>query len=381
MEQMIDRATATHTSRSVLIPYHESPKWLWSQWKGTVLQTCWKPVVCSMLVSTVLVLTANSAPALCRVLGPVPTFARILTEYLLPIVYAWEHHVTLTTFVVTFFLNQSYTFWREQYNLARRIQGQLNDIGALLAACASREPDGRYTPAARRLLHEVARYVRLTHIFFWAGILKPGRKGDVFSTSFTELFTKPGMKALISRGALKEHEAARLEASALPQFWCDLVLEWILTRCIDGINSGTLWHGNGLDKTIMEKVCTLRSTYATIDDDRTARMTLTYVHFVHILVDSLVVLTPFAIYAKLGVASILLSGVITLFYKGILQISHGLFDPFGNEDSTQDNFQVDVLIAEANAGSIRWIQGDQNARRTPVRTAWNTPEKSTMRSP
>eukprot|EP00931_Biecheleriopsis_adriatica_P069401 TRINITY_DN43259_c0_g1_i1.p1 TRINITY_DN43259_c0_g1~~TRINITY_DN43259_c0_g1_i1.p1 ORF type:complete len:441 (+),score=69.14 TRINITY_DN43259_c0_g1_i1:32-1354(+) len=357
LEEMVDRATATRTTRSVLLPYIDSSRWIWRQWTGTILQTCWKPVLCSMLASTVLVTCARCKPSLVGPVGQMPNFAQLLANYLLPVLYAWEHQVTLTTFVVTFFLNQSYNFWRQQYNLARRIQGQLNDIGAVLAACASRGPSGHYTTEALSLLEEVARYVRLTHIFFWASVLKPGRKGDVFNTSFTELLTKPGTKALISRGALKEHEATHLEESAEPQFWCDLVLEWILTLSIDGMKAGTLQGSNSLDKTITEKVCTLRSVYATIDDDRTARMTLTYVHFVHILVDSLIVMTPFAVYPKLGAASILLSGVVTLFYKGILQISHGLFDPFGNEDSTQDNFQVDVLIAQTNAGSLRWTRG------------------------
>merc|ERR1711862_550077 len=141
-----------------------------------------------------------------------------------------------------------------------------------------------------------------------------------------------------------------------PEYWCYVVLDWILARCPRAPQDGTMQAFDGASKSIIDTIFSLRAAYATIEDDRTARMTLTYVHFVHILVDSLVVLTPFAVYPKLGALSILLSGLVTFFYKGLLQISHGFFDPFGNEDTTQDNIQLDVLIAQTNLGSLRWAR-------------------------
>ena len=49
------------------------------------------------------------------------------------------------------------------------------------------------------------------------------------------------------------------------------------------------------------------------------------------LVDSLVVLAPLALYAELGRFSIPLTGLITLFFKGLLELSKSFLDPFGTD--------------------------------------------------
>ena len=45
-----------------------------------------------------------------------------------------------------------------------------------------------------------------------------------------------------------------------------------------------------------------------------------YVHLVQLLVDTLVLLAPFALYPKLGVLTVLLSGILVIFYRGFLQV-------------------------------------------------------------
>jgi len=84
-------------------------------------------------------------------------------------------------------------------------------------------------------------------------------------------------------------------------------------------------------------------------------MPLAYVHLVQLLVDCLVALAPFALYPRLGVLTVLLSPILVVFYRGFLQLSKSLLDPFGNEDSTDENFNVFTLIRETNAGSLRWF--------------------------
>eukprot|EP00967_Tisochrysis_lutea_P031471 scaffold37112_cov35-Tisochrysis_lutea.AAC.3 len=102
-----------------------------------------------------------------------------------------------------------------------------------------------------------------------------------------------------------------------------------------------------------------------IPDELAARMPLSYVHFTHFLVDSLLLLAPFALYPKTGAFSIFLTGmldipsalvaredalpsaqrlvvitpttdaiwigVMTLFYRGLLELSKSFLDPFGNK--------------------------------------------------
>ena len=74
-----------------------------------------------------------------------------------------------------------------------------------------------------------------------------------------------------------------------------------------------------------------------------------------VLVDSLVVLAPPALYPSLGALSIPLCGLLTLFFKGLLELSKSFLDPFGNEGFPGQNIRVDVLVSELNFGAqSRW---------------------------
>ena len=74
-----------------------------------------------------------------------------------------------------------------------------------------------------------------------------------------------------------------------------------------------------------------------------------------LLVDTLLLLAPCALYPKLGVLTLLLSPILVVFYRGFLQLSKSLLDPFGNEDSIDENFNIHTLICETNAGAVRWM--------------------------
>ena len=73
-----------------------------------------------------------------------------------------------------------------------------------------------------------------------------------------------------------------------------------------------------------------------------------------LLVDSLLTLAPIALYAKVGAWSVYLAGILTLFYKGLLELSKSFLDPFGNEDFLSENIQIDVLLAESNSRANKW---------------------------
>ena len=76
-----------------------------------------------------------------------------------------------------------------------------------------------------------------------------------------------------------------------------------------------------------------------------------------ILVDSLLVLAPLALYPRLGLLAAPLAGMATVFYRGFLALAKSFLDPFGNEDSLSENFSVHCLIVETNAGATRWRDG------------------------
>lgn len=95
-------------------------------------------------------------------------------------------------------------------------------------------------------------------------------------------------------------------------------------------------------------------------------MPLAYVQFVQILVDTLVWLSPFSLYSGLGSLSIPFVGLLTLFFKGLLELSKSFLDPFGNEGYPGQNIRVDVLVSELNFGAAsRWYLA---ADSLPIRT-------------
>ena len=93
----------------------------------------------------------------------------------------WGQLLSITTFTLTFFLNVSYGLWRKCYELSRRLQGRLNDLGLTMAAHADRNspsnPDepGTYTPAARQVLELMGRYVRVFNLLTYASFTRSHR--------------------------------------------------------------------------------------------------------------------------------------------------------------------------------------------------------------
>jgi hypothetical protein len=256
----------------------------------------------------------------------------------------------MATFVNSFFLSQTYSFWVATKGNARKVQGRLNDLGMLLATHAARDAQGNFTPASHELLATVGGWVRLYHVLFWAGQVRPARADEGLSLSVFR--TEIGLEALEKRGALTEREHELLLRHASHRH--SAVLEWIVTRFVDAHRAGLLQGGAGLESRFLEEACKLRASSGCIGDDAAARMPLAYIHLVQLLVDCLLSFAPFALYPKLGVLTALLCPVLVIFYRGFLQLSKSLLDPFGNEDSLAENFNVFTLICETNAASFRW---------------------------
>ena len=49
--------------------------------------------------------------------------------------------------------------------------------------------------------------------------------------------------------------------------------------------------------------------------------------------------------------------LLTLFYRGLLELSKSFLDPFGNDGSRAQNIYVDVIIQEVNGALDRLIEG------------------------
>eukprot|EP00747_Dinoflagellata_sp_TGD_P113964 gnl/TRDRNA2_/TRDRNA2_171829_c0_seq2.p1 gnl/TRDRNA2_/TRDRNA2_171829_c0~~gnl/TRDRNA2_/TRDRNA2_171829_c0_seq2.p1 ORF type:complete len:133 (+),score=12.54 gnl/TRDRNA2_/TRDRNA2_171829_c0_seq2:167-565(+) len=98
---------------------------------------------------------------------------------------------------------------------------------------------------------------------------------------------------------------------------------------------------------------TLRLSYDGIGDQLGARMPVIYMHLVQILVDTLTVLTPFTLFAQLGVTSVLLNGLLVAFFQGLLFVSKRLLDPYNSTDF--DLIEVPALVKDFNEASTRYV--------------------------
>jgi len=342
--------------------------------------------------------------------------AKLLISRMASLKKLWEHQLTLTTFVLTFFTSQAFSYWQTVYQTTRMIQGRINDVCMLVAVGAKRgrkhgsealnDDDGtinkredgenkdvhndkdvkegnkRYMKEkSKSMVLNATRLLRMSHIFFWAATptasngLSDCEKfiedSEKCPLPFDELTIGPlllssyGLRVLMESGQLTKAEVRDLTMSRLPPSqYAYILLVWASLRIVKGFEDGTMRNSPGLEENILRQLTSLRASMFDIDDMRAGRMPLAYVHLVQVLVDSLVVVAPFALYPEIGILSIPLVALLTLFFRGLLSLSKSFLDPFGVEGFVGQNIRVDVLVSEINFGAgQRWYNA---ARRLPL---------------
>jgi len=347
VDELAEEAISTTATEPIIPQYYPARVWLWAQWSGTIVRrTLPREVFLACLV------------ALALVRLPGPESSTKLAQYLGGVARAWTLSATMASFMLSFFLSQSYALWRTVYSITRRVQGRLNDIGLLCSQFAARNSiTGCYTEEADELLATIARYVRLFHILFYASV----------TSKYASLRLPSGLQALVAVNALTEEECELLTGSAMGH---NAVLLWIGGLIDRGVADGRLSCGSAratgtspiavqmqLERSIIE----LRGTYVSLADQLSARMPLAYVQLVQILTDFLMFLTPFALVHSVGpVGCVLGTAVVTLFHSSIVTLAKLFLDPLNNEiekrggDPGIGGISVATLLTETNRGSERW---------------------------
>lgn len=404
LDRLTDWATAKQSNRPIICEYDPDAAWLWKKWRGTVLRMTIVPIVGILALgaavdASVHALTVSDPwPFLA-----VPPAEDPLIQSLLGINKLWEYQLTLCTFILTFFTSEAYNHWRTVYLTTRAIQGRINDICLLITLGAARGDctewgcgvDGSYENIATgtttgysedsaRLVGRCTRLIKLSHTFFWAAtptlsngvqvdkktlldrlwnVLDGEHESNELDADIGPLLLTPaGLDRLVERRQLTSLERNALVRSDLPPSQYSYVLmEWVGLHALDGMRTGTLMGGPGLEENLLSQITRLRAEYFNIGDYAAGRMPLAYVQLVQVLVDSLVLLAPFALYPELGSLSVPLSGLLTLFYKGLLELSKSFLDPFGVEGHPYQNIRVDVLVSELNFGAAnRWVKAGES---------------------
>mmetsp|Transcript_39676 Transcript_39676/g.80979 ORF Transcript_39676/g.80979 Transcript_39676/m.80979 type:complete len:502 (-) Transcript_39676:863-2368(-) len=403
IDRLTGWAVSDESNRPIICEYEPDAFWLWTKWRGTVLRLVLAPVLISaissgMLDALVHYLSSSDWPMLA-----VPPAEDPIVMQLQGVNKLYGYELTLCTFILTFFTAEAYKHWRNIYFTTRAIQGRINDICLLVTIGAERgdcdevgcgneaEFDGivqgattGYSEAGAKLVDKCTRMVKLSHTFFWSatptcsngvgdeGLEDGDHAPDVDMRHDPEsiqqkaigplLLSPEGLQELVSVGQLtKEERSALLNSGLDPSQYCYILLQWVGLHVMNGLRTGAMTGGNGLEENVLRQITSLRAEYFTIGDNTAGRMPLAYVQLVQVLVDSLCILAPFAIYPELGTLSIPATALLTLFFKGLLELSKSFLDPFGNEGYPGQNIRVDVLVSELNFGaSSRWVNAGES---------------------
>jgi len=348
LNELVEAATSTIRGRPVMKQFHPRRSWLWQQWQGTIVRSV---VLNEVRINLVWAFCAVGFVwhLLPRLLPGDLAGARVaVLASLKPMENFWALTQTLVAFVLSFFLSQTYSVWRDAYSIARKVQGRLSDQGLILATNAEREegfPGRPYTRRAVETIETWARYARLFNMLFFASVTR----------RFAPLATPKGLQALQAQGAITQDEVERLISTTS---WHQTVALWMATLVTTAIDDGRVRGGASVAYQSNVNTANLRSHYAQMADKLSGRMPLAYTHLVQLFVDTLCFAAPLALVGPLGaVGAVVGTMFITVFYAGVLALAKMFLDPFDNEDyggRSGIRLEADTLIQEVNALTRRW---------------------------
>eukprot|EP00526_Cylindrotheca_closterium_P007829 CAMPEP_0113644332 /NCGR_PEP_ID=MMETSP0017_2-20120614/23331_1 /TAXON_ID=2856 /ORGANISM="Cylindrotheca closterium" /LENGTH=656 /DNA_ID=CAMNT_0000555935 /DNA_START=617 /DNA_END=2587 /DNA_ORIENTATION=+ /assembly_acc=CAM_ASM_000147 len=209
-----------------------------------------------------------------------------------------------------------------------------------------------YTPESRQILELMSRYVRMFNLLTYAS----------FTRSHRPILTPRGMRRLVERGLLTPQERESLvEANIPPTQRHSAILMWMIRLFVEGRASGHILGGDGFEQHTLDKFHVIRAQYGAIGDELQGRMPLAYAHIVQVLVDLILWTYPLMAFST-GMSPYLViagTGLLTISYQGLFDLAKQFLDPYDNETygKGEDPLSVDTLVAETNAGSVRWLYG------------------------
>ena len=254
IDAVLDHVTGNHGG-IVIHRYKPERWWLWKQWYSTVLYHSLSNALINMCGTLVFCLVARYICHGDWNIAELPDREHPFIARLVLFDKIWKNMMGLVTFLLTFFVGQAYGLWRNFYDVARGIQGRMQDINLLLATHATRNAYGEYTPESRAYLQDVASKLRAFHLLMWANN----------ASRFRVLLTYRGMSRLVARGVITNEENDTLDRLniAKSQKHCSY-LEWVVTKTIQARKLGHIEYGAGFEQIFLEKITLLRGAYGTI---------------------------------------------------------------------------------------------------------------------
>jgi len=427
LEELVAEATSTTINNPIIRQYFPGRRWLWLQWKSTVVRRTLPAEVRNMVLVALVcqlfrvshrqhffdgisyflsILSASIHQPFIEQF--IPQFSWSCTQcgeifqsimghpswhvalprwgFLEGVEKTWRQMAAISFFLLSFFLSQSYALWRSVYIVARQVQSKINDFLLLCATYAARDSQGTYTREAEMLLDTLARYVRLWHMLLYASATR----------RFAPLKTPQGLNALVGAGALTSSERDRLIMSE----GHDTVMGWLshlVDKAVDdqvlctSVTRRTNVAPIPMQIQLQQTLTELRSSYARLRDELTGRMPLSYVQLMQILTDLLIFFTPFA-FLHNGVGTfgnMFATAVVTLFYASVVTLAKLFLDPLNNEfervkEKAIDKARKEIQRIEERERKRQRRRKERSARHSFLHNmplsiesrggpAWNTP--------
>jgi hypothetical protein len=267
LDRILDEALRTSARRPVMIQFDPNGRSMWQHWRGTVFAETWRSTVRNAIWAALVYALFFQKPELRQTLSGFHII--------------WAQILGVTTFTLTFFVNQSYAIWCRILRSCRDLQGGLNNF--LMAAagyaerCDSTETDrssSEYTTASRNVLLVQARYVRLFTILLYAALTRSHRP----------LLTPLGLRRMVFRGILTERERVTLKEADVPaNARHNVVLMWMFHIMVQGYKSKLFDGGPGYEQRLVNQVQDIRGLANGIEAVLRGRMPFAYAHIVQVV--------------------------------------------------------------------------------------------------
>lgn len=346
IDEVINTISGTQTlyGGNVIPSYRPERAWLWQQYGGTVLKISLETTLLAMAASAVFVVAAKVSTNDPFTWEPFAVHKPPPNAPLAVLHNLWEIQRTLSTFVLTFFVNQSFDFWKKVYTSVREVQGTLSSFNLMVATNVIRNKDGKLSREGEQLIEDMGQCSRLFHVLFWASR----------TNRFSVLMSDDGLRRMESRGLMSTKQLEILLELDLPNDQLfSAPLDWMVIRCNQAMDKGILYSDNATKSAILKDVTTLRNAFASINNLIAGRMPLPYVQFVQVLVDLLLCVAPLALYVDMGEYSVIAVGLVALFFGGLLNLSKVFLDPLNNEDFCENSIFLDLGVIVSETEVVR----------------------------
>lgn len=111
VEVAVDKFLTSCRAPRIIMRFYPEADWLWRQWRGTVLESTWRPACYMMAVSAVFVFCMAFSEEASWPVFAVPDPSHPVVQKLRALENLWSYLLPMSTFVNTFFLSQAYGFW------------------------------------------------------------------------------------------------------------------------------------------------------------------------------------------------------------------------------------------------------------------------------